>query len=64
MAKEKNNCGCSCCSGKGMKAHAVMKIIVGALVLANDYYSTLSWPAFIGALIILAGLAKLLHKCK
>lgn len=59
MAKEKE---CPCCSGKGMKAHAVMKIIVGLLVLANAQWATLTWPQFIGALIVLMGIAKLLHK--
>lgn len=65
--KEEASCGCGCncgCgSGKGMKAHAIVKIVVGLLVLGNVYYPMLSWPAFIGALIVIAGIAKLLHKC-
>jgi len=50
------------CGGKGMKGHAVMKIILGLLVLANVYYPTVSWPAFIGIIILIAGIAKLFHK--
>jgi uncharacterized membrane protein HdeD (DUF308 family) len=62
MAKRKEVCGCPMC--KGMKGHAVMKIVLGLLVLGNAYYPTLSWPAFIGALILAAGIAKLFHACE
>ena len=56
MAKEKE---CPCCS---MKAHGTMKIVLGLLVLANAYWPTVSWPVFIGAVMVLAGIIKVMHK--
>lgn len=44
------------CMGFGM-------IILGALILANVYWYLISWPAFVGWVFIIAGIAKLLmHK--
>jgi len=58
-------CGCSCCgSRRGMRGHGVMAIILGLLILGNVYWPTLSWWAFVGALLIIAGIAKMMHKCK
>lgn len=64
MAKGKEVCGCPMCGGKGMKAHGIMKIVLGLLILANAQWLILTWPQFIGALIVLMGIAKLLHKDK
>lgn len=47
------NCDCKCHS-HGWRG-AVM-LLVGALVLLNAYYMWLSWPIFIGILIVLKGL--------
>lgn len=40
-------------------------IILGALILANTYWTLLSWSAFVGWIFVLAGLWKLLmhNKC-
>jgi uncharacterized membrane protein HdeD (DUF308 family) len=62
IKKEKESCGCTMCGG--MKAHGVMKIVLGLLVLANAQWAMLTWPQFIGVLIVLMGIAKLMHKCK
>ena len=50
-----------------MKGHCMYMgfsmLILGALVLANTYWQLLSWPAFVGWALILAGFLKLtLHK--
>jgi len=39
-------------------------LVLGALVLANAKWNTLSWPNFIGTIVILAGLSKLMMSCK
>jgi len=66
--KDECSCGCSCCCDiKSMthkKGHGIAKIILGLLIIANAYYATLSWPMFIGLIVVLMGVAKLLHKCK
>lgn len=45
----------SWCKGKG-----VMMLIVGLLVLANTYWAIVSWDYFIGIILVLAGIIKLL----
>ena len=51
-------------SDAGMYKHhgkkAVGAIIVGLLVIANAYWGFLSWDYFIGGLLILGGVVKLL----
>ena len=61
MAKGKDACECKMC---GMKGHGICKIVLGALVLANAYWPTVSWPVFIGTMIIIAGIAISMHKCE
>lgn len=48
---------------KKCKAMAFGMIVLGALILANVYWYLISWPAFIGWIFIVAGVAKLImHK--
>jgi len=48
-----------CCrKHKMMKAWAML--ILGALVLVNAYWPFIDWAGFIGALLVLAGIAKLI----
>jgi uncharacterized membrane protein HdeD (DUF308 family) len=58
MAK-KEMMGCCMHKGKG-----VAMIILGLLVLGNVYWPMLSWPAFIGWIIVVGGVLKMLmpHK--
>ena len=44
----------SWCKGKG-----IMMLIVGLLVLANAYWMVLGWDYFIGIILVLAGIIKL-----
>lgn len=38
-------------------------IFLGALVLANVYWAVVNWPAFIGGILVITGLIKLMmHK--
>ncbi|MCX6747295.1 MAG: hypothetical protein NTU63_04155 [Candidatus Pacearchaeota archaeon] len=39
-------------------------LVLGLLVLANSYWAFLKWGAFIGLVLILAGLCKMLMLCK
>lgn len=41
------------------KMMGVKMLILGALVLGNVYWPMLTWPAFIGWILVLAGLFKL-----
>ena len=45
---------------KHMKMWGLKMIILGLLVLANAYWLILDWSLFIGVILIIAGLAKLL----
>jgi len=54
MAKEDVNCQCHH-KGKGG-----MMLVLGLLVLANAYWSVLSWAMFIGVVLVLGGLCKML----
>jgi uncharacterized membrane protein HdeD (DUF308 family) len=53
----------NCC-----KRHMMMKawgmLILGVLILINAYWSFMSWAGFIGALLVLAGLMKMLMPYK
>jgi len=42
------------------KGKGVMMIVLGLLVLANAYWSILSWAMFVGIIFVLAGIAKML----
>ena len=46
------------------KMKGVAMLVLGLLILANVYLEFLTWAAFIGALLVLGGLLKLLmpHK--
>ena len=52
MAKEEMKC-----KGKG-----IMALILGLLILANTYWVVLSWDYFIGIILVLVGIIKLLKK--
>jgi len=45
--------------GMCMKCHSGMLLVLGALVLVNSVWNVLSWGIFIGGLLILVGLLKL-----
>jgi len=46
---------------KGMhKGKGVMMLILGILVLLNVYALALDWATFIGAILVIAGLVKLI----
>lgn len=42
-----------------MKGKGVMALILGLLILANAYWSIVSWAYFVGIIIALAGLIKI-----
>lgn len=44
------------------KGKGVMMLVLGLLVLLNAYYSVLTWANFVGVLLVLCGLIKLLKK--
>ena len=50
--------GC-CCSGICAKCKGVKWLVVGILVLVNEYALMWTWGTFIGALLILDGLVKM-----
>lgn len=39
-------------------------LVLGVLVLANNYWSVVSWPNFIGIVAVIAGIVKLTGCCK
>jgi uncharacterized membrane protein HdeD (DUF308 family) len=40
-------------------------LVLGVLVLANSYWGIVSWTNFIGGILVIAGLVKLVgHPCK
>lgn len=48
---------------KGMhKGKGAMMLVLGLLVLANVYFLSLDWATFIGAVLVLVGIVKLLMK--
>ena len=38
-------------------------IILGGLILLNVYWMKLEWGAFIGGVLVLGGLTKVIHRC-
>ena len=50
---------------KYMKYIGISAIVLGLLVLLNQYYSIMAWAYFIGIILIIIGLKKLLlkHRC-
>ncbi len=54
MAKEKEYC----CEHK--KEHGAIALIIGLLILANAMWSIVNWPVFVGIIVALCGLVKLL----
>lgn len=61
MAKENSEV---CCHG-GRKGGAMM-LLLGVLILLNAYYypNGLSWPMFIGVIVAIKGLIKILMPLK
>ncbi len=49
---------------KHMKMKAGMMLILGLLILGNVYWLNVGWDVFIGAILVIAGLLKLIipHK--
>ena len=43
--------------------HGWKMLVVGALVLANAYWPTVTWPMFIGGLAVIGGLLKMMMPC-
>jgi len=50
--------------GKHMKHKGLIILILGVLILVNAYYAVVGWAIFIGAILVVAGLLKLVipHK--
>ena len=38
-------------------------LVLGALILANTYWNVVSWANFIGGILVIAGLVKLVKPC-
>ncbi len=57
-----NNCE-GCHEGMCSKCKGGFKIVLGLLVLANVNYLMWSWWTFLGAVLILAGIAKWIRPC-
>ncbi len=47
--------------GRHMKHKGATMIVLGGLILLNVYWINLGWATFIGGVLILGGLAKLIH---
>lgn len=47
-----------------MRMHAWKMLVLGLLVLANTYWQVMTWDYFIGGILTLAGLWKVLMPCK
>ena len=48
---------------KHMKWHGAKMLILGLLVLANVYWPTVDWFTFVGIILVLGGLMKLMMPC-
>jgi len=48
-----------CYDGMCSRCHAGKLLLLGILVLANSIWAVLGWDIFIGALLIIGGLVKL-----
>jgi uncharacterized membrane protein HdeD (DUF308 family) len=62
MKKEVQQCECN--HHGCHKCHGAMMLLLGALILLNEYYTYVSWAYFIGGILALKGLMKILMpKC-
>jgi len=50
----------TCTMGMCGKCWGMIKLLVGLLILGNIYYLKLDWFAFIGYLLVLMGLVKMI----
>jgi len=48
---------------KHMRMHGCKMLLLGVLVLLNAYYGFLGWDYFVGILVVLVGLKKLMGGC-
>jgi len=48
-----------CTNGTCHRCWGAKLVVIGALILVNVYLTNIPWAAFIGGLLILGGLAKL-----
>lgn len=48
---------------KHMKWHGWKMLILGLLVLANVYWPTVDWITFVGIILVVGGLMKLMMPC-
>ena len=53
----------SCCEEYCPKYKAMQLIVVGAVVLANYWWNFVNWWLLVGALLVLAGVLKLIMPC-
>ncbi len=62
MAKEKEVKGKNVCETKGTchRCWGGMLLVLGVLIVLNDLWAMLSWGMFIGVIVALKGLIKLL----
>ena len=51
------------CGQHSPKCMATNWIILGILVILNDIYAWFTWATFIGGIIVIKGIIKLLHPC-
>jgi len=63
MAKKMKEMGASTCTPCNPRCWAAKLLLVGVLVLGNEYYLGWSWAAFVGWLLVLMGLLKLVWPC-
>ena len=52
-----------CMMGGCMRCRSGMKIILGLLVLANAYWNFTNWAYFIGGILVIAGILKMIKPC-
>ncbi len=50
--------------GMHMKHKGAMMVVLGALILLNVYWLELTWGAFVGGILVLGGLAKMIFMGK
>lgn len=52
-----------CNGGMCNKCKGGFKLVLGLLVLANVYYLNWSWWTFLGTILVLGGIAKMVKPC-